>query len=144
MDVERPKVSYYQQYLFRELLEDLRRGARGEGTSQPLSLEVSQAFTAPTTRDRALALDRDPLWQNGPMGYDSSRSRRIRKYVRWCGRTGAARLPPTRLGKGLASGGRKSPVFRCRTRFGDNQRNSGFTPHSSSVLGVDSFRSLGR
>lgn len=56
MDVERPKVGYCQQYLFPELLDDLRRGARGEGTSQPLSLEVSQAFTAPS-RDRALALD---------------------------------------------------------------------------------------
>ncbi len=96
MDVERPKVGYCQQYLFPELLEDLRRGARGKGTAQPLSLEVSQAFTAPTTRDRALTSD-----QQGTMGYDSSRSRRIRKYVRWCGRTGAARLPPTRLGKGL-------------------------------------------
>ncbi len=101
MDVERPKVGYCQQYLFPELLEDPRRGARGEDMFHPLSLEVSRAFTAPTTRDRTLALDRDPLWQNGPMGYDSSRSRRIRKYVRWCGRTGAARLPPTRLGKGL-------------------------------------------
>ena len=48
MDVERPKARNCQQYLFPELMEDLRRGARGEDTFQPLSLEVSQAFTAPS------------------------------------------------------------------------------------------------
>jgi len=68
----------------------VRPSVSGEGGTGPAAYEEWQAFTA-LNRKRALASDhtRQVATVGETAGYY--------EYVRWCGRTGAARPPPTRL-----------------------------------------------
>jgi hypothetical protein len=65
----------------------VRHGVGSEGGTGAAAHEESQASTA-LERERALTSDVKTLEET--VGYA--------EYVRWCGRTGVARPPPTRLG----------------------------------------------
>jgi len=68
----------------------VRPGASGEGGTEAAAGEESQASTA-LNWERALARSREATrvkTAEETAGYD--------KYVRWCGRTGVVRPPPTR------------------------------------------------
>jgi hypothetical protein len=94
MGVKRRKGRSDQRSLFEGLEADLRHDTTGEGRTGPGVPEEPQASTA-LDPGRALTDRR----------YKQVRNRRIRKYVRWCGRTaGQTRLLPDSLLALLANG----------------------------------------
>jgi hypothetical protein len=109
--------------------ESVRPGASGEGGTGPAAFEEWQASTA-LNRERALT-SADTGWVaavEGTAGYD--------EYVRWCGRTGVVRPPPTRFAwlRARASTVTSLRLPPGRSAMVDNRSNVWYTDRKAQGL----------